>query len=193
MLSILFQLYHFIPLIFYDAYRQNKSESIYWYGENNQGGYYNEKASDASSHGQFGFWYYFVILNAIILYALGYFQWYQVISNIAFTIFLHWCGVEDLGYSIVSMIKYFNHPEGYYQRHPSTKICGIELPKESYWLSKARELFGFITIPSIIGFICGERVPAKKFFLLSIGSIIFIILLSITLDLILLHKNITLW
>jgi hypothetical protein len=182
MISFLYLFLNLLPICLYDAYRQNKSESIYWYGRNNTGGYYDEGASEASSQGQFRFWYYYVIFTTILLWYGGYFFPNEACLNFAVLVFWHWCGVEDLGYAIASMFDTFAHPYGYYQRHPAVKILGIELPLESYWLSRSRTFklwFITIKIPSIIGFICGERVPAKKFLALSLCVVIATILVGV--------------
>lgn len=119
--------------------------------------------------------------TAVLLGVFGYFKWYEVLTNLLTVGLWHWCGAEDLGYAIVSMIPGFNHPPKYYEYHPATRVCGIELPKESYWLSKPRKFKLFkwtITIPSVIGFVCGKDVPGWKFVLLSSSAALLIIVLS---------------
>jgi hypothetical protein len=88
MISLPFILVQLFAVALYDSYRQNKSESVYWYE-----GKYVAGASEASSIGQFGFWYFYVFFTAFTL-----FPFKIALINIGCIAFLHWCGVEDLFY-----------------------------------------------------------------------------------------------
>jgi hypothetical protein len=144
-----------------------KSEFLYWgYGE--EEGHYNDSASVAASVSQFAYCYYFLIITAFI-----FFPWQVALINILKFVIIHWCGGEDLGYFITSI--WIRLPQKYLDTHPTIKIGKINtpIPVSLYWLAKPRVVFG-ITIPSVIGIVCGEEVQGIPFVIFS-GSIIMVI------------------
>jgi len=87
--------------------------------------------------------------------------------NMGCIAFLHWCGVEDLKYFLLS--NFITLPKEYLDSHPNK----FGIPDTLYWLSKHR--YG---IPSIIGFFCGEEVKRNRFLFLTITVILTTIILS---------------
>jgi hypothetical protein len=146
-----------------------KSEMPYWGYDDNPTTvpYVNKSASEWASLTQFVLFYVYMGLLAF-----AYFEPITAIVNIVCIAFLHWCGVEDLLYFLLSNI--IKLPKEYLDTHP--QILGI--PKSLYWLSEPRKIW-FVTIPSIIGFVCGKDVPRWKFLILTIIATTIIIILSI--------------
>jgi hypothetical protein len=142
----------------------SRSEMPYWGYDNDPNTIpkVNKSASEWASLTQFGLFYIYTIALSFAT-----FEPITALVNIVCIIFLHWCGVEDLFYFLLSNI--IKLPKEYLDSHPQT----FGIPKTLYWLSEKR--YG---IPSIIGFACGKNVPGWKFVLLSSSAIILIIVLS---------------
>jgi hypothetical protein len=166
MLNFLFRFIHLLAVSFYDCWKMTKSELVYWY----EGKNYIASASEAASVSQFAFWYFYVFVTAFIL-----FDPLTALLNIVCVVFLHWCGVEDLLYYF--WMRWFPPPAKYYEYHPMIKILGFEIPKSLYWLSRPRIVAG-ITIPSIIGFVCGKEVEAKRFVVFTTSMMVLVAVLS---------------
>jgi hypothetical protein len=146
----------------------SKSEFLYW-GYGDLPGFYNPEASEAASLSQFAFWYFYVVVGAFLLFSP-----LTALLNIFAIIFLHWCGIEDLGYFLFA--RWIKLPPKYLATHPQIKILGFGIPETLPWLAKPRKI-GPLIIPSIIGWLCGDQVPAKKFLALTISAILLIIIL----------------
>ena len=152
----------------YDLTKMSRSEMLYWGYDNDPNTIpkVNKSASEWASLTQFGLFY--IYTGAL---AFSMFDFLTAIVNIVCIIFLHWCGVEDLFYFLLSNI--IKLPKEYLDTHPQT----FGIPKTLYWLAEPRKIWK-ITIPSIIGFACGEDVPGWKFVILSSSAIVSIIILS---------------
>jgi hypothetical protein len=170
MKNLLFIFAHLAAISIYDIWKMSKSELIYW-GYNADGkGNYNDSASEAASISQFAFWYFYVFFTAFSIFPLQ-----IAIVNILCIIFLHWTGSEDLGFFIFS--RWIKLPEKYKETHPSIKILGFEIPKNLSWLSRSRKVW-IVTIPSLIGFVCGKEVEGKRFVLFAVSMIIIVVILQ---------------
>lgn len=149
----------------YDITKMSRSEMPYWGYDNDPETVpkINKSASDWASLTQFALFY---IYTGALAFAIWGFSWTAWV-NIGCIAFLHWCGVEDLFYFLLSNI--IKLPKEYLDTHPQK----LGIPDTLYWLAEKR--YG---IPSIIGFVCGKDVPRWKFLLLTISAIIIIIYLS---------------
>jgi hypothetical protein len=146
----------------YDCWKMAKSEFLYWFYDDDLTTLprVNKSASEAASISQFAFWYYYVIVLAFVL-----FPWDEALINILGVMIWHWCGVEDLFYFLMS--NFIKLPKEYLDSHPNY----LGIPDSLYWLSEPRKIWK-ITIPSIIGFVCGKEVKRWKFVLFTISVII---------------------
>lgn len=137
---------------FYDIWQMAKAEYPYWLA-----GGYNQPASDATSYGQFIFWYAEVLLSlAFVAPDLTTFA-----ATLASIIFLHWCGLEDFMYYFFE--RWIQMPARYWQIHAGRNILGWRLPEELYWLARPREI-GPITIqPYWLRMWAGDRIKALPF------------------------------
>ncbi len=154
MKSLIFIFVNIAAISIYDIWKMAKSEFLYWgYGE--QVGAFNAKASEAASLSQFALWYFYVMVTAFLLFSP-----LIALENIASIMFLHWCGVEDFLYFIFA--RWIKLPDKYLATHLQFKILGFGIPVNLPWLAEPRKI-GFITIPSIIGLICGKNVDGKIF------------------------------
>ncbi len=149
----------------YDLTKMSRSEMPYWGYDNDPNTIpkVNKSASEWASLTQFILFYIYMGSLAFSIWGFSWTAW----INIACVAFLHWCGVEDLFYFLLSNI--IKLPKEYLDTHPNK----LGIPDTLYWLAEKR--YG---IPSIIGFVCGEDVLGWKFVLLSSSAIILIIILS---------------
>lgn len=170
MISLLFIFLNFLAICTYDAWKMTKSELIYWGYGGKEINAYDADASEAASISQYSLWYFYVIFTAI-----GYFGLLGGLINLLCILFLHWCGLEDFGY--FTMTRWIKNPPKYIATHKFIRIFGIDFPEKAYWLGTPRKVW-FFTIPSLMGFVCGTEVPAKKFVALVLSAVAFIILLS---------------
>lgn len=150
----------------YDVTKMSKSEMPYWGYDNdpNTVPKVNKEASDWASLTQFVLFY---IYTGALAFAIWGFSWTAWV-NIGCIAFLHWCGVEDLFYFILS--NWIKLPKEYLDTHPQK----FGIPDTLYWLSEKR--YG---IPSIIGFVCDEDVPRENFVVLTILAMSIVIMLWI--------------
>lgn len=167
MINLWFIFLNFIPVCLMDAWRMTKVMIPMW-GYNSTGaGTYNADASDNGELSMFAFWYAYVIVLASILFSP-----LTALINIACIVWLHWTGSEDFGYYLALLL--FKNPEKYEDTHVFVTVCGVQFPAELYWLGLPRKI-GFITIPSILSFVCGKKVLGRKFVIFVILNIIFVI------------------
>jgi hypothetical protein len=177
MINLLFIFGNILTCSFIDAWSMTKTILPYW-GYCNAGFTgYNPTASEESaemnaqnSFSFFAFWYFYVIISAYLL-----FDWQAALVNIICIALLHWTGSEDLGYYLF-VNTVFPNPPKYQTSHKFVKVLGLELPESLYWLATPRKIW-FFTVPSVIGFVCGQKVEGRKFFFFAI-SIIAIVILS---------------
>ncbi|MFA5382799.1 MAG: hypothetical protein WC356_06540 [Candidatus Micrarchaeia archaeon] len=146
-----------------------KSELLYWGYDDDLSTIprVNKVASDWASLTQFALFYIYMGMFAFSIWGFSWTAW----INIFFVALNHWCGVEDLGYFLLS--NFIKLPKEYLDLHPNK----FGIPDILYWLSEPRKIWKF-TIPSIIGFVCGKEVKRWKFVLFTISVIILTILLS---------------
>lgn len=159
-----------------DIWNMAKSELIYWGYNPKHIGAYDETASDNSSKGQFGLMYFYALSAAIFLVISGYYTIWEALFVMIKLVILHICGVEDIGYYFFE--RWIRFPKEYVETHEFVNILGWRLAKSLYWLSRPRKLWK-ITIPSLIGFVCGKDVIWWKFLILSISSIIIVAYVSL--------------
>ena len=150
----------------YDIWKMAKSETLYWGYKPGATPYVDKQASEQASLSQFALLYTYTILLALSRFTL-----IDAGVNMGCIAFLHWCGVEDLKYFLLS--NFITLPKEYLDSHPNK----LGIPDTLYWLALPRKVW-FVTIPSIIGFVCGKDVPRWKFVLLSSSAILLIIILS---------------
>lgn len=149
----------------YDLTKMSRSEMPYWGYDNDPNTIpkVNKSASEWASLTQFILFY---IYMGSLAFSIWGFSWTAWIS-IACIAFLHWCGVEDLFYFLLS--NWIKLPKEYTDSHPNK----FGIPDTLYWLAKPR--YG---IPSIIGFFCGKEVRRNRFLFLTITVILTTIILS---------------
>jgi hypothetical protein len=149
----------------FDILLMSKSEMVYWgYDDDpNTAPKINQRASDNASWILFSFW-----LACVLIWGHERFGLTQEFGyNLGALLINYWCGVEDLGYFLLSNIIKLS--KEYLAIHPQK----FGIPDTLYWLSKHR--YG---IPSIIGFFCGEEVKRNRFLFLTITVILTTIILS---------------
>jgi hypothetical protein len=183
MLDLLFVFFFLISTSWKDIWTMTKVELIYWgynpsrvssYNPGNTSGN-NYGASEAASVGQFLLMYFYAFAAAFVLYTTGIYTWQTCVYSLSALIWLHWTGVEDLGYYLLE--RWFKNPQEYDETHPFYTIVGFHIPKNLSHLSRPRKVW-FITIPSIIGFVCGQDVPGKKFLAFTLLNIVLVIIVS---------------
>jgi hypothetical protein len=181
MIDLLFVFINLLVASLYDAWRMTRSVLIYWgYGASSDTSYNPGISNDgtfASDEGElsmFAFWYFYVISLAVILYCLGYYSLGMAIGSVLSVLWLHWTGNEDLGYYFG--LLFFKNPKKYEDTHEFVNVFGVQIPASLYWLALPRKI-GFITIPSIIGWVCGKDVPGKKFVRFAVFNIILVVVL----------------
>ena len=152
----------------YDLTKMSRSEMPYWGYDDDPDTIpkVNKSASEWASLTQFGLFYIYTIALSFAT-----FEPITAIVNLICIVFLHWCGVEDLFYFLLSNI--IKLPKEYTDSHPNK----LGIPDTLYWLALPRKVW-FVTIPSIIGFVCGKDVPRWKFVILSSSAVLLIIRLS---------------
>jgi hypothetical protein len=170
MATLIFVFINLLIIACYDCYKMAKSEMIYW-GYGVDSGAFNQLASDAASISQFILWYIYVFITAFAIL-----PFFTALLNIALIGLLHWCGMEDLFFFLWA--RWIKLPIKYLAIHPTFNFLGFAIPTSLYWLSIPRKI-GSITIPSLIGKVCGNEVQGKKFLTFTLSIIFIVIVLTI--------------
>jgi hypothetical protein len=83
--------FNFIFISVYDIWQMAKAETLYW----NRAGI-DQDASNATSVGQFAFWYAEIILLLVMVYGLS----FSALITLLSIMFLHYAGLEDVLYYV---------------------------------------------------------------------------------------------
>jgi hypothetical protein len=124
-----------------------------------------EEASNATSIGQFLFWY-LNIIGTLMIFSIS---WHALLV-LGCIMLLHYTGLEDILFFVWANI--IPLPNSWWESHKDVRILGIRFPIELPWLAKNRTI-GNITIGrGPIIFLTGEEIDAVRLITLNVSIII---------------------